>query len=112
MAKNVSIGVLAHNGKPQPVSRWQPIADYLSQYIPGQQFQVVPLTHQEFEHSINKGGLDFLLTNSGHYVRIEMAFGATRIATFKAGFEDQALTQFSSVLFAPKDSNLTGLEML
>ncbi len=41
-----------------------------------------------------------------------MAFGATRIATFKAGFEDQALTQFSSVLFAPKDSNLTGLEML
>ncbi len=112
MAESVSIGVLAYNGKPQAVSRWQPTADYLSQHIPGQQFQVIPLTHQEFEHSINKGGLDFLLTNPGHYVRLEVAFGATRIATFKARFNDQVLTQFSSVLFARKDSNLDSLEAL
>jgi ABC-type phosphate/phosphonate transport system substrate-binding protein/DNA-binding CsgD family transcriptional regulator len=112
VAGNVSIGVLAYNGKPQAVNRWQPTADYLSLHIPGQRFQVVPLTHQEFEHSINKGELDFILTNPGHYVRLEVAFGATRIATFKARFHDQVLTQFSSVIFARKDSNIDGLEAL
>ena len=111
-AERISIGVLAYDGKKQAVSRWQPTADYLSQHISGQRFQVIPLTHQEFEHSINKGELDFILTNPGHYVRLEVAFGATRIATFKSRFHDEVLTQFSSVIFTRKDSDINSLDAL
>jgi ABC-type phosphate/phosphonate transport system substrate-binding protein/DNA-binding CsgD family transcriptional regulator len=111
-AERISIGVLAYDGKKQAESRWQPTADYLSQHISGQQFQVIPLTHQEFEHSINKGELDFILTNPGHYVRLEVAVGATRIATFKSRFHDEVLTQFSSVIFTRKDSSIISLEAL
>lgn len=61
----VSIGVLAYNGKQQALARWQPTADYLSQKIDSRDFEIVPLTHEEFEHAINKGQLDFILTNPG-----------------------------------------------
>jgi len=111
-AERVSIGVLAYDGSEQAVRRWQPTADYLSKQIAGYEFEIVPLTHAAFEHSINKGGIDFLLTNPGHYVRLEVEFGVTRIATFKTAFEDQVLTQFSSVVFSRKDSGIASLEDL
>ncbi|MDT8283401.1 MAG: PhnD/SsuA/transferrin family substrate-binding protein [Gammaproteobacteria bacterium] len=105
----VTIGVLAYEGKQHAKIRWQPTADYLSSHIPGHRFQVLPLTHVEFENEINKGKLDFILTNPGHYVRIEVAHGATRIATFMAKFHDQILTHFSSVIFTRSDSDISRL---
>ncbi len=106
------IGVLAYNGKQQAVERWQPTADYLKDQMHGYQFLIEPLTHEEFKHAINKGKLDFILTNPGHYVRLEVAFGVTRIATFKSKFNNQVFTQFSSVIFTKKDSNINTLEDL
>lgn len=105
----VQIGVLAFNGKQQALTRWKPTADYLSQNIPSHQFLIVPLTHDEFSHAINKGQLDFVLTNPGHYVRLEVSFGVTRIATFKTRFNDQVLTRFGSVIFSLKDSDIRQL---
>ena len=110
--EKLTIGVLAYNGKQQTIERWQPTADYLKEQIQGYQFLIEPLTHEEFKHAINKGKLDFILTNPGHYVRLEVAFGATRIATFKSKFNKQVFTQFSSVIFTKKDSNIYTLEDL
>jgi len=108
----LTIGVLAYNGKQQAIERWQPTADYLGAKIRGYQFQIKPLTHEEFKHAINKGELDFILTNPGHYVRLEVTFGVTRIATFKSKFNNQVFTQFSSVIFTNKDSDINTLEDL
>lgn len=108
----VSIGVLAYNGKQQALARWQPTADYLSQKIDSRDFEIVPLTHEEFEHAINKGQLDFILTNPGHYIILEVKFGATRIATFKSRFHDKILTQFGSVVFVAADSEIKNLKQL
>ena len=110
--KQIKIGVLAYNGKQQAQKRWQPTADYLSRNIPGYQFKIEPLTHEEFKHSINKGQLDFLLTNPGHYVQLEVDFGATRIATFKSRYQDQILRQFSAVIFTRKDKKFQSLKEL
>lgn len=110
--EKLTIGVLAYNGKQQTIKRWQPTADYLKEHIHGYQFLIEPLTHEEFKHEINKGKLDFILTNPGHYVRLEVAFGVTRIATFKSKFNNQVFTQFSSVIFTKKDSNINTLEDL
>jgi ABC-type phosphate/phosphonate transport system substrate-binding protein len=76
---SISIGVLAYNGKQQALARWKPTAEYLAQHIHSHSFEIVPLTHEEFIHAINKGQLEFILTNPGHYITLEVKFGVTRI---------------------------------
>ena len=105
-AENYSIGVLAYDGKQQALNRWQPTADYLSNNIDQANFTIMALTHEEFEHAINKGELEFILTNPGHYVRLELMFGITRIATFLTQYRDTSLKKFSSVIFTRRDSRL------
>lgn len=105
----VSIGVLAYDGKPQSLQRWQPTIHYLSRLIPGYSFQLQALTHQEMVHAINKGVLDFILTNPGHYVQLEAQAGATRIAMFKTAFQGQPLTRFGAVIFTRADSDIQTL---
>lgn len=106
------IGVLAFEGRDQALSRWQLTADYLSGQIPGRRFLVVPLNHQEFEHAINQGRLDFVLTNPAHFARLTVNFGISRIATFIANPRNQPQARFSSVLFSRADSGITGLSDL
>jgi len=72
----------------------------------------VPPTHEEFEHTINKGELGFILTNPGHYVHLEVRFNVTRIATFLSRYNSRMLKQFSSVIFTKKESDITTLEEL
>jgi len=103
---SVSIGVLAYDGKPQALARWQPTADYLAQHIQTHGFEILPLTHEDFIHAINKNQLDLILTNPGHYISLEVEYGATRIATFKSRFHEEVLTNFGSVIFTPADSNI------
>ena len=110
--QKVLIGVLAYNGEQQTLDRWQPTAQYLAQHIDGRQFEIVPLTHEDFVHAINKGQLDFILTNPGHYTVLEVEYGATRIATFKSRFEGRVLTHFSSVIFTRRDSAIENLRSL
>ncbi len=112
IADNISIGVLAFNGNQQAIDRWQPTADYLTRKIPENQFSIIPLTLQEFEHAINKGELDFILTNPGHYVRLEVKYGITRIATFLSAYHDRTLKKFSAVIFTRKDTDIFSLKDL
>ena len=108
----VHIGVLAFDGEPHALSRWQALADYLNEGIPGYRFEIVPLTHEGFRNRIRKGQLDFILTNPAHYVRMEISFGATRIATFRSRYLDQPLTRFGSVIFTRAGSPIRRLDDL
>jgi ABC-type phosphate/phosphonate transport system substrate-binding protein/DNA-binding CsgD family transcriptional regulator len=110
--RTVTIGVLAFNGKEQAIQRWYPTALYLSQHIRGARFIIKPLSHAGISNAINKGQLDFILTNPGHYVRLEVQFGATRIVTFTSRFEDKQLTRFSSVIFTRKQQDIENLQAL
>jgi len=56
--------------------------------------------------------LDFVLTNPGHYVDLEVRFSATRITTFVARLNNQNFTQFSSVIFSRADFNIAHLKNL
>ncbi|MEZ5537439.1 MAG: PhnD/SsuA/transferrin family substrate-binding protein [Thiolinea sp.] len=109
---SVKIGVLAYEGRQQSLQRWQPTADYLSRLIPDRTFSLQPLTHEEMQHALNKGELDFILTNPGYYVQFEKQLGATRIAMFKTAFGDQALARFGAVIFTRADSGINQLSDL
>ena len=108
----VHIGVLAFNGESQARARWQVLADYLGDGVPGYRFEIQPLTHEGFRNRIRKGQLDFILTNPAHYVRLEVSFGATRIATFRSRYRDRTLTRFGSVIFTRADSGIQQLQDL
>ncbi|MEH6457691.1 MAG: PhnD/SsuA/transferrin family substrate-binding protein [Cocleimonas sp.] len=107
-----TIGVLAYDGKQQAIKRWQPTAEFLSEKIPQYRFNLKALTHEEFQHEINKGALDFLLTNPGHYVQLAVKAGATRLVTYQKRYEDQVLTKMSSVIFSRTDSGIQSLSDL
>ncbi len=111
-AGEVTLGVLAYDGKEQALQRWQPTADYLGEQMPEHRFRILPLTHEDFEHALNKGELDFVLTNPGHYVQLEVRYGITRIATFLTVWNGQPLKHFSSVIFTRRGSSIERLDDL
>lgn len=110
--KTYSIGVLAYNGKQQALNRWQPTADFLSKKITDSKFRIVPLSLDEGINAINKQEIDFILTNPGHYVRLEVNFGVTRIATFLNRYQDQTLKYFSVAIFTRQDTGIKNLKDL
>jgi len=111
-ADTFSIGVLAYNGKPQALARWQATANYLTKNIPNANFKIKPLTLEEGINAIHKEEIDFILTNPGHYVRLEVNFGVTRIVTLLNRYKDQTLKYFSAAIFTRQDSQIQILQDL
>lgn len=111
-AQPQTIGVLAFQGREEAINRWQPTADYLSAAIPSADFHVQPLSHEEFIHAINKGELDFVLTNPAHFAQLNVRFGVSGIATFVAKPFDKPVTRFAAVLFTGGDSDIRSLSDL
>jgi two-component system sensor histidine kinase TtrS len=79
--KTCSIGVLAHRGPERAIRMWTPTMDYLSSQVPGYDFRLVPLDLDGIHAAEERGELDFILTNPGHYVELESHHGVSRIAT-------------------------------
>lgn len=111
-AETLTIGVLAFEGRDSALSRWQPTADYLSENIPSHSFIISPLTHDEFEHALNKGQLDFILTNPGHHAQLQVVYGASRLATFVSRLRGYPVSHFSSVIFTRKSTGINSLSDL
>ena len=99
----VKIGVLAIRGKEQCLKSWQATADYLSSSIPGSSFVIVPLSHTEINSTVEKGEVDFILTNSSSYVELEYLYGANRIATLKERRLGRTYSKYGSVIFCRRD---------
>lgn len=89
--KVVTIAVLAFRGEDAAIRKWQPTADYLSSQVPGYVFRIVTLSLAEMTDVVEKGSVDFILTNPGNYVEHEARHGVVRIATLKPlGFRSTA----------------------
>ncbi len=99
----VKIGVLAVRGEAQCLKNWSPTADYLSRRIPGSSFTIIPLTHERITASVQKGEVDFILSNSSFYIELEQGYGVNRIATMKEMRLGKAYSQYGSVIFCLKD---------
>ncbi len=93
----VRIGILAHRA--DSVRMWTPTAEYLARAIPGFRFSVVPYDNHSLETAVERGELDFVITNPGSYVGLEAAYGVTRILTLKALNLGKPYTAFGSVIF-------------
>ena len=75
------IGVLAFRGADQARKDWQGHADYLSERLSPNRFEILPLKLEEFAPAIKTGKIDFVVTNTGHYVELATITPISRIAT-------------------------------
>jgi signal transduction histidine kinase len=104
-AQEIKMGVLAFRSKETTLTRWQSTAAYLSETIPGTIFKIIPMYFSEVEAAVQAKQVDFLLTNSGHYVSLEYRYGITRIVTLVRSAQGQLLNHFGGTLFTRADRN-------
>lgn len=102
--KTVRIGVLAFRGHNLAYKMWYPTAFYLEKSIPKYKFRIVPLTLDNISKKVEKGEVDFVLTNSASYAELESMHGVTRIATLRNRRAGGVYTRFGALILARKDN--------
>lgn len=109
-SENVTIGILAFRSKAETLKEWQPTADYLHQKEPDYDFVILPLNYPEINEAVRNNKLDFVITNSGHYVYLEKKYRISRIATMQRHKNGQWLDRFGGVIFTRTErSDITTL---
>ena len=66
----INIGILAFRPKPIVEAKWLPLTHYLNQQIEGVEFTLLPLNYSELEEQVEHKKIDFVFTNSAHYVQL------------------------------------------
>lgn len=111
--RQLTLGVLAYQSPEEVHARWQPLADYLSEHVPGIRVNVRPLMRHEAEPGLERGELQLLLINPYDYAWLEASHGVTRIATLRPRGAGDVQPMFGGVVFQRADAPvLKGLEAL
>ena len=110
--KPVRVGVLAFLGADAAVEEWTPVLRRLQATLPGYTPELHQLDHAGLREAAQRGELDFVITNPGHYVELEASLGASRILTLDVGGERPPQRALGSAVIVPQASALQGLEDL
>ncbi len=100
---DVLVGVLAKRSSEQCFQQWQPLADYLNEAIPENNFVIVPLSFGRIDNAVENKSVDFVATNPAIYVALEKKYRVTRIVTMETTLLGVPSSQFGGVLFTRKD---------
>jgi two-component system sensor histidine kinase TtrS len=95
---------LAERGEQITLARWSSTADYLMRHIPQARFRIKPLPFESIEPAIYAKQIDFLLANSGIYIKAEHDFGAFRIATLITKEGEYTLNRYGGVIFTRRNN--------
>lgn len=98
-AQSIKIGVLAKDGVEKCMTMWKPTADYLTETLPGLQFEIVPLGFEAVFPAVEKGEVSFFLVNSSMFVTAKQKYGAREIATMVNTRQGQDLNSFGGLIF-------------
>jgi diguanylate cyclase (GGDEF)-like protein len=103
--RTVVIGVQMQGDSERDLQRWSPVAWHLNRHLPNYQFELRALTPESARNGIGNGaaGLDFVITDPGLYVELEVDHGATRIATRMRKFDGHALNTQAATVFTRSD---------
>jgi len=98
----VRIGVLAYQGADAALQTWSPLLARLNAQLPDHRFELLELDHAGLQRAVAEGRVQFVVTNPGHYVELEAAFGISRILTLATGAGASPAQAIASVVVAPK----------
>lgn len=111
-ATPLRIGVLAYLGDEVAHAEWAPMARRLAAALPDRQVELIALDHSGMRTLALGAGLDFIITNPGHYVELESELGASRILTLAGQSGDPAHAIGSAVVTRANRDDLNRLEDL
>ena len=101
----IRIGVLAFRPKPIVKQRWQPLADFLTKKISTHKFEIIPYNYPELEEAVSNKTIDFVFTNSSHYVQIAFHTKlSSPLVTLINQKNAQVMEQFAGVIVTKKDN--------
>ena len=80
----VRLGVLAYKGTEAVHEDWSSVIQWLEATIPGHHFVLLDFDQAGLTRAVTERSIDFVITNSGHYVALEHGEGASRIATLES----------------------------
>ncbi|MFV2058362.1 MAG: PhnD/SsuA/transferrin family substrate-binding protein, partial [Thiohalomonadales bacterium] len=101
--KIVNIGVLALRGAEKTLAAWNPTAQYLESAIQGYTFNIIPLDNDSIASEVEKGSIDFILSNPASYASLEAQHGISRIVTLRNRRLYGAYTKFGALIFTRAD---------
>ncbi len=93
------IGVLAYKRKASAMKRWFYHQTYLNKKLAPLKFEIVPLgyVNDEITNAVINQNVDFLITNPGNYIELELAGYVSRFATRRMKGPAGALDKFGGV---------------
>ena len=102
----VKIGILASREESGMVPKtWQESAQYLSALFPSHQFVILPLSFEEMKQSVQKGDVEFIITNPMYAIQLEHSYGLSRIATLSPRYKNHYYSEYGSVIFTKASRN-------
>ena len=97
--REIPVGILSY--AEHPLTDWKRTLRYLDVALPQYAFRAVPLDLEGMQRAVRNGEVDFVITNPGNYVDLEVAEGISRIASADVG--DGA--RVGAVIFSRADRN-------
>lgn len=113
---SVKVGVLAHRGEAVALSRWRETFRYLDERIGSIAFEMTPLTLSGVSAALDRGEIDLLLTNPGHYEAIGDDYRLSPIVSLRTDRNNRPATgnRYGAVIFVRSDDvrthTLSGLK--
>jgi two-component system sensor histidine kinase TtrS len=108
-AATVRIGVLAYKGADAVQKDWSYVRTWLDASIPGHRFTLLDFDQSGLTRAVHEQTIDFVITNSGHYVALEHSDGASRIATIESPWALSPGQSIGSAIVVRADSHLQTL---
>lgn len=105
----VRIGILAYKGVEAVATDWSHIKDWLNASITDYRFILVGLDLPGLTRAAHEQTIDFVITNSAHYVALEHSHSASRIATIDWQGAPSPAQSTGSVIVVKSNSPLHAL---
>lgn len=99
----VNIGVLAFRSSGKTLERWKPTSDRLTRAVGGYNFNFIPMNYPDINLAVQNRTVDFILTNTGHYVELAANHGIVRMVTLVKSIKGDPVKIFGGVIFTRAD---------
>lgn len=111
-ASTVRIGVLAYKGAEAVQEDWSHVRNWLATTIPDHHFILLDFDQAGLTRAVQERTIDFVITNSGHYVALENSDGVSRIATIESPWALSPRQSIGSAIVVRNDARLHTLSDL
>lgn len=107
-AQTWNIGVLAMRGEVSTRNHWQPLETLLNQQIPGEQFHIQPLDLRQMQEAVNRGTVQFVVTNPAQFVQLNSRSALRWLASLRSTRGGKATSNvIGSAILVRRDSGIT-----